>query len=138
MKYFKDASSAVFAFESDGSQDDYIGDGLTPITQAEADALRRPAALTVARRIDLLRARVQTHLDERAQALGYDDISTAVTYADEPAVAKFQAEGQALRAWRSLIWAKCYEILAQWEAGTVVEPTGDQLAAMLPELALPD
>jgi len=42
MKYYKDASGTVFAFEADGSQDWAIPEGLTPITQAEADTLRKP------------------------------------------------------------------------------------------------
>lgn len=42
MKYFKDQSGTVFAFEADGSQDAYIGADLTPITEAEADTLRAP------------------------------------------------------------------------------------------------
>lgn len=42
MKYFKDQDSRVFAFESDGSQDNVIQDGLYPITETEADELRRP------------------------------------------------------------------------------------------------
>lgn len=42
MKYFKDSANVVYAFESDGSQDEFIPEGLTPITDAEADELRRP------------------------------------------------------------------------------------------------
>lgn len=51
---------------------------------------------------------IQLLLDAQAQAWGYDNIFTACTYADEPAVPQFQAEGQALRAWRSATWAACY------------------------------
>ena len=51
---------------------------------------------------------VQEHLDKEAQKLGYDNIKSAVTYAEEPVVAKFQLEGIAFREWRSLVWAKCY------------------------------
>jgi len=40
MKYFKNANSDVFAFEADGSQDDFIPENLIPISMAEADALR--------------------------------------------------------------------------------------------------
>jgi len=39
MKLFKDANNDIFAYELDGSQDDLIGDK-TPVTQAEADAIR--------------------------------------------------------------------------------------------------
>lgn len=42
MKHFKDASGAVFAFEEDGSQDDFIPKDLVPISDDEADHLRRP------------------------------------------------------------------------------------------------
>ena len=90
------------------------------------------APLPVEQRIAALRSGVQAHLDAAAQALGYDDIKTAVTYADEPAVPKFQAEGQALRAWRSLVWARCYEVLADWQAGKVGEPALEDLIATLP------
>ena len=40
MKHFKDADGNVYAYEADGSQDSFINPGLTPITQAQADALR--------------------------------------------------------------------------------------------------
>lgn len=43
MKYYKDENNQVYAFEKDGSQDDFIGDNLIEITEAEADALRAPA-----------------------------------------------------------------------------------------------
>lgn len=42
MKYFKNQSNKVFAYESDGSQDKYIKEGLTPITEAEMVTLTTP------------------------------------------------------------------------------------------------
>lgn len=36
MKYFKNAKGEVFAYESDGSQDAYIPDGMTSISEADA------------------------------------------------------------------------------------------------------
>jgi len=39
MKLFKNANNDIFAYELDGSQDDLIGNK-TPVTQAEADAIR--------------------------------------------------------------------------------------------------
>lgn len=42
MKYYKDKSGIVFAYAADGSQDDFIAAELTPITEAEADQLRKP------------------------------------------------------------------------------------------------
>ena len=82
----------------------------------------------------MLTTAVQSHLDASARALGYDDIKTVCTYADEPAVAKFQTEGQAFRAWRSLVWAYCYAQLDAVTAGQRTVPTADVLIAELPKL----
>lgn len=79
-------------------------------------------------------AEVQQHMDSAAQALGYDDIQTAVTYADEPAVPRFQAEGHAFRAWRSRVWAHCYQVLDEVQAGLRTIPTSEALIYELPEL----
>lgn len=42
FKYFKDINNAVYAYYADGSQDDYIKDGLTPITYEEAMEIANP------------------------------------------------------------------------------------------------
>lgn len=75
---------------------------------------------------------VQNHLDAQAQALGFDSIFTAVTYADEPSVPTFQAHGLALRAWRSAVWERCYEIFEEVTSGMSLPPTRDELIAELP------
>lgn len=79
-------------------------------------------------------AQVQSHLDAAAKAGGYDNIMTAVSYADEPAVAKFQADGEAFRAWRSQVWAYAYQALVDVTAGTRETPTLDAFIAELPAL----
>lgn len=84
-----------------------------------------------------LSASVQSHLDATARTHGYDNIHTAVTYADEPAVPKFQAEGQALRSWRSQVWAHCYQVLDEAQAGTRAIPTSAELIAELPAFVPP-
>jgi hypothetical protein len=80
---------------------------------------------------------LQAHLDATARAAGYDSITSAISYADEPAVPKFQQEGQAFRAWRSLYWAAANQIKAQVEAGTRPIPPVADLIAELPTLTLP-
>lgn len=80
---------------------------------------------------------VQSLLDDAAKAARYDNINTAVSYADEPAVEKFQIEGQAFRAWRSLCWAHCYQALADFEQGLRAPPTVQDLLDELPVLTLP-
>lgn len=80
---------------------------------------------------------IQRHMDEIAITLGYDDIKTAVTYAEEPSVPKFQVEGKALRAWRSLIWAYGYVQIDAVQSGARPLPTPEELIAELPLLVMP-
>jgi hypothetical protein len=68
----------------------------------------------------------QTALNMVARAWGYDNIFTACTYADEPAVPQFQAEGQALRRYRSEFWAAAYGLVRG------PDDTIDTLLAQLP------
>lgn len=83
---------------------------------------------------------VQTRLDAVARdEFRYGDpnrpevspILHAISYAEEPAVPKFQAEGRALRAWRSLTWAAAASILIAVQRG---ERTVPSAAALLAEL----
>ena len=71
-------------------------------------------------------------LDEKAKEHGFDSIFTAVTYADEPAVASFQLQGKSFRQWRSLVWAECYSIVAEYESGQRQAPTIEELIDMMP------
>jgi hypothetical protein len=91
-------------------------------------------APTVEQIIVGLTAAVQQHMDDAARAYGYDNISSAVTYADEPAVEKFQKEGRAFRAWRSLVWAACYSLMPTYTDGP---PTAGDLIARLPSFTPP-
>lgn len=78
---------------------------------------------------------VQHVLDAKAQELNYDSCLSVCSYIDT-GVAKFDAEGKAFRAWRSTVWAKGYEILAQVQAGERGIPTEVELIAELPELVI--
>lgn len=80
---------------------------------------------------------VQASLDGAAKVRGYDSISTAISYAEEPAVPKFQNDGRAFRTWRSLVWAYAYEQLAAVKAGEREQPSLDGFLAELPALDLP-
>ncbi|SEB99474.1 hypothetical protein SAMN05216205_1186 [Pseudomonas mohnii] len=80
---------------------------------------------------------IQARLNEAAIAARYDSIATAVSYAEEPAVPKFQNDGKAFRAWRSLVWAYAYEQLAAVKAGERTQPTVEDFLLELPELELP-
>lgn len=83
-----------------------------------------------------LTAEVQRHLDDTAKAAGYDTIYTAISYAEEPAVPKFQTEGRALRAWRSIVWERCNEVMAEVQDGERDVPSTEELISLLPEFKL--
>lgn len=110
----------------------------------ERDATAEEAAEIEARRSHVDEAQivadymaaVQRHMDARAVAFGYDDLISVVTYAEEPAVPRYQAEGQAFRAWRSACWAKCEDVLAAVKAGARAAPTHAELLAELPPLGI--
>lgn len=61
--------------------------------------------------INFFNKSVQNLLDDKAKSMGYDSIITAISYADEPSVPKFQKEGLAFRKWRSLVWDKANTIM---------------------------
>lgn len=81
-------------------------------------------------------AEVQQHMDAQAIAYGYDNLVSVITYADEPSVERYQTEGLAFRAWRSLCWARCEEVLAEYQAGIRAAPTHAELIAEMPALGL--
>lgn len=78
---------------------------------------------------------VQHVLDSKAQELLYDNCLSVCSYIDT-GVQKFDAEGKAFRAWRSQVWAKGYEILAQVQSGEREIPSEENLIAELPELVI--
>lgn len=95
------------------------------MSQAEKEAMIQ-AQLTQA---------VQHVLDTKAQELLYDNCLSVCSYIDT-GVPKFDAEGKAFRAWRSAVWAKGYEILAEVQAGKREIPTEEELIAGLPQLVI--
>lgn len=78
---------------------------------------------------------IQSYLDTKAQELNYDSCLSVCSYVDT-GVQKFDDEGKAFRAWRSAVWAKGYEILAQVQSGQREIPTTEELFAELPELVI--
>ncbi|MNQ78445.1 hypothetical protein D3C85_933550 [compost metagenome] len=79
---------------------------------------------------------IQALLDDTAKAAGYDDIYTAVTYAEEPTVVKFQNDGRAFRKWRSLVWDYTYAQLELVLNGQRTKPTVEEFLLELPALEL--
>jgi hypothetical protein len=105
---------------------------LTPEEVAAFEAAQQASRPTEAEVLAAYEKAVDDHMNAHARALDYDSLLSAISYAEEPAVPKFQLEGQALRAWRSLCWAKCHEVLNAVKAGERAAPTHDELIAELP------
>jgi hypothetical protein len=78
-----------------------------------------------------LAAAVQGHLDATARAKGYDSALSCVTYINST-VPQYKAEATAMRDWRDAVWLRCYEVLAEVQAGTRPVPTEAELIALLP------
>lgn len=78
---------------------------------------------------------IQRILDAEAQKLGYDNCNSVCTYV-ETGVQKFDDEGIAFRKWRSAVWAKGYEILADVQSGKIEIPTEEELIKLLPALEI--
>jgi len=101
---------------------------IKPYPQAEKDAHEAQQL------IDQASAILESTLDNKAKEYGYDNIKTAVTYADEPIVEKFQLEGIEFRKWRSLVYAYGYEQLARIESGETI--TLEEFEAGIPSINL--
>lgn len=88
-------------------------------TQAEIDARLEK------KKINNFTNVVQTHLETKANAKGYESILSACSYAS--GTNHFQSEGRAFVAWRGDIWAYCYQVLSDVKAGIRTEPTTSEL-----------
>lgn len=120
-----------------------------PAIEAPAEAVKAPETAsapepieipvpTDAQRATALEVELDLSIDRTARLYGYGNIDKAVSYAEEPAVLRYMLEGRALRAWRSLILAAFYRLMAQVANGEAEEPTVENLMqtlALLPDMA---
>lgn len=97
-----------------------------------------PPPPTPAERAAMVRAAVAEHLDVVARSQGFKTIEEAVSYAEEPAVVRYQLIGRAMRSWRSITKAAGEELIAAMDAGNVPMPASVvELHAMLPRFTPP-
>jgi hypothetical protein len=135
MKYYKDSENTVYAFDdTDGlprypGDDGYyrIPDTLTPITEAEADALRFPPPTS-----DQLEQRfkgaVSARISEFVAARGWDTLDRVLAQAGE-----FAGDREIAQAAYDAQWSAAFALLADVRSGEVsVEDALEQLPA-LPE-----
>ena len=90
--YVNNTTKEVFAYESDGSQDDYIQDGLVPISDANLATLREQQEQA---RIDALtysekRAKAYPSLTEQADMAYWDRQNGTTTLDDAISAVKLQ------------------------------------------------
>lgn len=76
---------------------------------------------------------IQKWMDNTAHTRGYDDIFTAISYADS-SVPKFKAEGQACKLWRDKVWVECYDYLDKVLSGEVELIPIEELILKLPQI----
>lgn len=100
------------------------------------DDLKRLQAKEIDELINNQRTFVVNHLNNKAIERGYLSIADAISYADEPAVSQFQREGQAFRAWRSLVWERINEYFDNLKTESTAILSNDELLNMLPKLNL--
>ncbi len=81
------------------------------------------------------KAMVTNYLNSTAKQYGYDNIVVAISYADEPAVPKFQAEGLAFRRWRSEVWATVHQYFDELDTGAPAI-SNEALLERLPKLLI--
>lgn len=82
--------------------------------------------------IALLSAAVERHLNVVARSYEFKGIDDAISYADEAAVPKFQEQGRAFRAWRSVVRGRWFDV----RDGGAELPTVAGLLAELPPFDL--
>ena len=83
-------------------------------------------------------AAVQAWLDQTARQYQYNDIVSAITYADDATNALWQKQGQYFRTWRAQVWAALFSLQANIAAGTATAPaTLTALIAGLPQPSVP-
>lgn len=86
--------------------------------------------------IERFRSAIQSWMDSEAQKLGYDNVLSACSYINT-GNARFDAEGEGFRQWRSAVWAEGYKLIDEVIAGQREVPDDPaDVIALLPELVI--
>lgn len=80
---------------------------------------------------------VQRHLDAAVAERSYSSAAAAVSYVGDPHL-QWDAEGRAVRDWRSAVWTACFAALEAVLAGERPPLTPEEMVAELPPLVWPD
>lgn len=107
------------------------------VQQFDAETAAANQAAEVVRLMGSYEGVIQNHLDDAAKVDNYDSIMTAISYASEPIVEKFQKDGIRYRKWRSLVWDYTYKQLALVVGGQRTMPTQAEFLDEIPALEAP-
>lgn len=132
MKYYKDINNQVYAFEVDGSQDDFIKPNLVLMTEQEVDEFLN-APETPEHTITRLEFALDRHIDAVANSYRYESIRTMVSYVGDPNP-KFNAEGTGAFNWRSACYTLGIEIMEEVMNGQREIPTEQELIDLMPSI----
>jgi hypothetical protein len=139
MKYYKDKENNIYAFYKEGFEEitsPILEDGTvlpnhdgisdletkedgTPYKYYNEDGTPYFEKIMVEDKANLLNqmeTAIQTHIDNQAQTLGYDDINSIAKYLRPSS--PFYDECVKLGDWCDACWAKAYEVQMEVEAGT--------------------
>lgn len=100
--------------------------GMTLATPAQIQAIQNPP-LTVVQIQAQLESEVQTYIDSKAKAKGYDSANSCISYLNS-SNATWKADATAMNAWRDAVWLYCYTNAASATPST----TWAQLLPLLP------
>lgn len=95
-----------------------------------AEELATELAELIAAKTKATETAVQAHINSVVVGLGYDDENSIAKYLvpENP----FYTECKAISLWIGAVWTSSYAIQTQVAAGTIPEPTAEELIAMLP------
>lgn len=113
-----------------------VGVDMATVTYAMVDLTAEEIAAQAANIKAQVAAAVQRHLDAAVAERGYSSAAAAVSYVGDPNP-QWDAEGGAVRDWRSAVWTVCFAALDAVLAGERPPLTPDEMVAELPPLVWP-
>lgn len=86
--------------------------------------------------LELYRHAIQRRIDDAAGERGYDSAASCASYATST-VPAWQAEAQALIAWRDAVWVYAHAELDKVQRGVRPQPSVDDFLGELPAISWP-
>lgn len=131
MKYYKDINNQIYAYELDGSQDNYIKPDLVAITEEEADELRKPEPKTLEEQAEDVRLALQLAIDDKAKSFGFSGGNALMLYAGF--TNPFQSLAQQFATWEVSVWFEAEAYKQEVIAGNKPMLSGEEAVSLMPE-----